>query len=149
MGFKESIRTCLREKYFTFSGRASRSEYWYYNLFLVLVVLAYILILVALNGLGGLRNGEFSTFFLVVAAIGGLGILYIYIPVLSAGVRRYHDIGLSGWVFLAVFVLSNVPYLGVLVGIGGFVILVRKSNDGDNKYGHDPLKIQSNADVFA
>ena len=37
MGFTEAIRTCLREKYFTFKGRASRSEYWYYTLFMFLV----------------------------------------------------------------------------------------------------------------
>lgn len=149
MGFKEAIRTCLREKYFTFSGRASRSELWYYNLFLVLVFVAYALVLGALGGLNRIENGEFSTLFIVVAVIGGIGVIYLYIPSFSVSVRRYHDRGLSGWLFLAVMLLSNIPYLGVAVGIAGLVIIVLKGNDGDNKYGHDPLKAQSSADVFA
>ncbi len=46
MGFQEAIRTCIKEKYATFSGRASRSEYWWFVLFVSLVA-------IALGGIGG------------------------------------------------------------------------------------------------
>lgn len=49
MGFKEAVRTCLN-KYATFSGRASRSEYWYFSLFVTLVA-------VILGGMGALLLG--------------------------------------------------------------------------------------------
>ena len=37
MSFTQAVRVCLKEKYATFSGRASRSEYWWFVLFNILV----------------------------------------------------------------------------------------------------------------
>lgn len=75
MTFAESIRSCLT-KYAEFQGRASRSEFWWFTLFVTLVAaaLAYISMTV-------------SNAFLVA----------MLLPLLAAGTRRLHDSGRSGW----------------------------------------------------
>lgn len=89
-------------KYATFSGRASRAEYWYF--FLAVLVLNLGLAVLSLifsdSFLGDLLDG-LSTVFLVL----------MLIPSLSIGVRRLHDINKSGWWYLVVF----VPLIGPLL----------------------------------
>ena len=53
MGFSEAVRTCLKLKYATFEGRAARSEYWYFMLFVLLVA-------VVLGGLAGLMTVSYT-----------------------------------------------------------------------------------------
>ena len=74
MTFGESIKTCF-SKFVTYQGRASRSEYWFFYLanFLASIVLGFI---------------PFVSFFYGIAAI---------FPSCAVLVRRYHDIGKSGW----------------------------------------------------
>jgi len=154
MGFKEAVRTCLREKYFTFRGRASRSEYWYYNLFVIIVVVAFVLLMAVLfsfnpAAIGAGSNVEFSTAQYIMLAIGGILAIYLYIPLIIAQVRRFHDRNLSGWWILAGFAAGFIPFVGAIASIAMLVITVLKGTDGDNKYGPDPLKVQNSADVFA
>lgn len=92
---------------------------------------------------------EFSTIHYILFGIGVLLAIYLYIPMITAQVRRFHDRNLSGWWVLLVFILSNVPMVGIAVSIVALVITVLKGTDGDNKYGQDPLKVQNSADVFS
>jgi DNA-binding CsgD family transcriptional regulator len=73
--FFESIRECLI-KYAEFNGRASRSEFWWFMLFIILVAAALQLI-----------NETVSNIFLVA----------ILLPLLAAGTRRLRDSGKSPW----------------------------------------------------
>jgi uncharacterized membrane protein YhaH (DUF805 family) len=75
MNFGQAISTCF-SRYATFSGRASRPEFWWFFLFQVLVSLAA-------QMLGG-----------VIAGVIGLALL---LPGLAVGTRRLHDVGRSGW----------------------------------------------------
>lgn len=149
MGFQEAVRTCLREKYFTFSGRASRSEYWWYVLFQLLVMLVMVAVFFLFGGMQAIETGSFSTLNIIVSVLIGLVMIYIYIPYIAVYVRRFHDYNLSGWLVLAVFVLSNIPYVGFVISIAAIVVTCLKGTDGDNKYGPDPLQDQNSADVFA
>lgn len=149
MGFKEAVRTCLREKYFTFSGRASRSEYWWFVLFQILVSIALVGLFFMLGGVNSIQSGQMTTLSIIVMIVAGLLWLYLYIPFITVYVRRFHDYNLSGWWVLAVFVIGAVPYVGFVASIVAFVITVLKGTDGDNKYGPDPLREQGAADVFA
>ena len=88
MTFADSIRTCFA-KYADFNGTASRSEFWWFQLFLVLVGAALSLL---------------ST------TLASLFYLAILLPDLAVGARRLHDTGKSGWWQL----LLIVP-LGVIV----------------------------------
>lgn len=95
MDFATSVRTCLTQKYATFQGRASRSEYWWF-------LLAYIL--------GALVVG-------LIAGLTGLGILqWLYgiallVPGLAVGFRRLQDTGRPGWYILIPF---GISVLGML-----------------------------------
>jgi uncharacterized membrane protein YhaH (DUF805 family) len=76
MSFVESVRTCLK-KYATFSGGATRPEYWWFVLF---------------SALGGLVLALTR-----VSALRVLWFLVLLIPELAVAVRRHHDAGRSGW----------------------------------------------------
>jgi uncharacterized membrane protein YhaH (DUF805 family) len=86
MDFQKAVKTCLTEKYATFSGRASRSEYWWF-------ILAYVVgaILVSLLGVGLLY---------------ALYVLALIVPVTAAGFRRLQDTGRPGWYILIPVALS-------------------------------------------
>ena len=75
MDFVQAIKSCLGQ-YATFSGRAKRSEFWWFFLFQVLVM-------VAASMLGDVINGIAS--------------LALLLPALAVGARRLHDIGRTGW----------------------------------------------------
>lgn len=88
----------LYAKYATFSGRASRSEYWWVQLFHVMVLFGAAM----LSGVGG---ADF------MAGLYGLFLLGSFIPTLALSVRRLHDANFSG----AMVLLCLVPYVGFLV----------------------------------
>ena len=75
MNFGQAISTCF-SKYATFSGRASRPEFWWFFLFQILVS-------IAASMLGDV--------------VAGLVSLAMLLPALAVGARRLHDIGKSGW----------------------------------------------------
>ena len=83
MNFKDAIKTCLKNKYANFSGRASRSEFWFFYLFNIIVYAILLLLSVTV-----------SFKFLWVFGIFVLGII---IPALAVTFRRLHDINKSGW----------------------------------------------------
>ena len=89
MTFQESIRVCF-SKYADFNGRADRSEYWWFVLFIVIVSLATSMVSSVLSGL-------FS-----------LGTL---LPSIAAATRRLHDTNRSGWWQLMLI----IPVIGAIV----------------------------------
>ena len=153
MGFKDAVRTCIREKYFTLSGRATRSEYWWFILFQWSVLIALFLVMLLFFGLddslvGGSATGM-ETAGIVSLVVLGIVFLFFFIPAIAAQVRRFHDRNLSGWWVLAIIILSNVPLVGFVASIVGLVITVLRGTDGDNKYGPDPLRAENSAEIFA
>jgi uncharacterized membrane protein YhaH (DUF805 family) len=131
VSFTEAVQTCLR-KYADFSGRARRSEYWWWVLFVFLVDLI-------VNAVGGFQpilivlgrgpSGE-STSWSVLAAIVSVALL---LPGLAVFTRRLHDTGRSGWWWLIVL----VPLVGAIILI---VFLAQKGNAGANQYGPSPTE---------
>ena len=111
MSFTESIGTCFR-KYVDVNGRGSRSEFWYFQLFLfVLITISQFI-------------DSTGTVYMVVA----LGTL---LPSICATVRRLHDVNKSGWWFLLVF---------TCIGIIPLIIWeATKGTSGSNEHGDDPL----------
>ena len=90
MDFVQAIKSCLGQ-YATFSGRAKRSEVWWFFLFQVLVM-------VATGMLGDVING--------------LASLALLLPALAVGTRRLHDIGRTGWWQL--LLLTGIGFLVLL-----------------------------------
>jgi uncharacterized membrane protein YhaH (DUF805 family) len=150
MTFTDAVRTCLREKYATFSGRAPRSEYWWFYLaFLIFMVILVGVFGGIAGGLGAFdATGEMSTGGIVTMIVVGIAYLALIIPFIAVTVRRFHDYNLSGWWVLAAFLLSAVPVLGLAVGIGMIVICCLKGTQGPNKFGPDPLGA-GDAEIFS
>lgn len=125
MTFKRAFERCVREKYVTFSGRASRSEYWKFTLIYVIILF----VTQALDaGLfpntvddGGMGGGMITTIVTIL----------LFLPAFTAQIRRLHDIGKSGWWIL----WELLPLIGTLVLL---YFLVKPSEKGTNKYGPQP-----------
>ena len=128
MGFMDALTTVFRTKYATFSGRASRSEYWWSYLgMLVISTLLQVFSIVGAIALFSISESLASLAFL----IGTVGLLALLPPSLGVSVRRLHDTGKSGWLLLLAF----VPCIGFILLLVWFI------EDGqahDNAYGPVP-----------
>ena len=152
MGFMEAVKTCLK-KFFTFKGRARRSEFWWFMLAswafnsVVNGVLGNIVsglmakkealinegINIKLSGgdPSSIEAQDPTTTIIILCILMGIIGLIIFIPQLSAMVRRLHDVGKSG----------KILWLYLLCGIGGIIGLILSIPDGQpqtNKYGESP-----------
>ena len=131
MNFQTAVRTCL-SKYATFSGRAIRSEYWYFVLFNFLGQILLGIIDGILFDTGSMMHGTgFLSFQSEGGPLSGLFSLAILLPSIAVGVRRLHDIGKSGWWLLLIL----LPLIGFLVLLYFFV---QPSEPGANRYGPGP-----------
>ncbi|UVD59466.1 DUF805 domain-containing protein (plasmid) [Rhizobium sp. Pop5] len=148
MGFTEAVRTVLTQKYATFSGRASRSEYWWFFLFYMLLAIAIAVLAFVVGAFSG-QQGEVSSGVVLVMVIGGLLALALVLPILSLQVRRFHDRNISGWWYLALIILGMVPYIGPFTSLSITIISVLRGTEGPNKFGPDPLRPEARAEVFA
>ena len=137
MNFPQSVITCLK-KYLVFKGRASRSEWWYFFLFFMLV-----------GFVGGFMIGMNPTNETVIYIIFAA----FYIPALTVTVRRFHDFGVSGWMYFAFvvplvisdFIIRDVqPLLSTILDLGTllvfFVYVSKRPSKGKNKFGSVPKK---------
>ena len=124
----------MRDNYANFSGRARRKEYWMFTLFffLITVVIYFLFALLAFFMAGDLINLMDNEWVPVVLGFSVLIYFLIHlIPSIAVTVRRLHDTGKSGWLYLLTF----IPYIGSLII---FIFTVIEGNKGDNKYGPDP-----------
>jgi len=131
---------CLDRRFLNFSDRASRREYWSYNLiikpcFATALFMAYIVggIIFPFVVAGfGYHSSDISETFGALAVIGGfiafialILILIVSLHGLSVSVRRMHDVGKSGW--------------WVLVPFASFFLLFKKGDEEWNIYGEPPV----------
>lgn len=121
MNFQTSVRTCI-EKYADFSGRAARSEMWWF--FLACFIIGVILTLIEIS--------IFSGWMADWGLLSSIFSLATLLPSIAVTVRRLHDIDRTGWWALLIL----VPIIGWLILI---YFNVLKGTDGDNQYGPDPL----------
>lgn len=113
MTFTEAVRAGL-EKYAVFHGRSSRSEFWYWVLFVVLLSVATSIVDAIIGA----------------TILGPLVSLALLLPGLAVSVRRLHDIGKSGWWVLVGF----IPVLGLIY----LIYLYVQPSDGPNDHGLAP-----------
>ncbi len=126
--FKRYFIDTLKYRYAQFHGRASRSEFWYFMLFYLLIDIVLVFIdLLVVDPMLGITPDQ--------AGQGGLlEIIYalaMLIPSIALAVRRLHDIGKSGWWYL----IGLIPLVGALVLLYFFVL---DSQPGTNQYGPNP-----------
>lgn len=107
------------KKYADFSGRATRSEYWYFVLFNFLISFA-----ISFIGVLGVNS----------SIVSGLSLLYavaVIVPAFAVMFRRLHDTNHSGWWWL----IAGIPVIGWIIFT---VFMVTDSDPAVNKYGPNP-----------
>ena len=100
MDFQTSIKTCFK-KYADFSGRASRSEFWWFELFLFIGAIVTVIIDTMMLGYTFEDYGPINIIFSVVTSL----------PAIAVGARRLHDINRSGWWQLLYITLIGIILL--------------------------------------
>ena len=121
MNIKESFISVFTN-WSNFSGRACRSEYWYFYLSVILI--AFLLGLV--EGFIGIYNEEIG-----YGPLSALFQIIIIIPSISVISRRLQDRGISGW-----WQLSYFTIIGIFVII---ILLMLPAKEDENKWGRNPL----------
>lgn len=115
MTFEQAVRSCY-SNYVTFSGRAARSECWFFVLFQCLI--------------------EFACGLLMPFGIGqvllSLFVIANFLPGISVTVRRLHDIDRSGWWCW----IALIPLVGTILLL---IWLCTRGTSGANRFGPDPL----------
>ena len=113
MTFGESVSDGF-SKYATFSGRSSRSAYWWFYLFYVLVLVGATIVDAAIK----------------IPVLTGLAALALFLPSLAVLVRRLHDTDHSGWWVL----ISFVPLVGTIV----LIVFACTDSGPPNRWGDGP-----------
>ena len=135
MNFIQSLSTCMR-KYVTFSGRATRSEFWWFYLFTVLVNLAATLQISSFVSFlleSQDMTAHESTYFLnnfFVLYLSTITSLILLLPSVAVTSRRLHDIGRSGWWILIAF-----TFIGIILLL---IWYVTDTTNEENVYGPNP-----------
>jgi len=136
MNMIEAVKTCF-SKYATFSGRAARSEFWWWILFLAIIST---LLSVWMFGSIDWAALETDPSAMMGMFTGAAGILYMIfslatiIPTLAVGCRRLHDTGKSGW-WQLLWLAGIIPFAGIIAMIVLIYFWVVKGQEGENKYG--------------
>lgn len=123
MSFGDSITSAFRQ-YATFSGRARRSEYWWFFLFQFLVSIAAAIVDATIGTDDLFGEGGWGLVQLLV-------FLPLFLPGLAVSARRLHDTNRSGWWLL----IGLIPLVGLIVLL---VFFVFDSTPGPNRYGPSP-----------
>ena len=118
MGFGDAVRNALMNNYVGFKGRASRSEYWWFVLFTIIVNF------IATAFPSDITPNPTS---IIVS-------LAIFLPSLGVIVRRLHDLGKSGW-WILLAIIPIVNFIGIFVIL---VFMVMEGEEHTNQYGEVP-----------
>ena len=141
MEFGDAVKICLTRKYCSFKGRASRSEFWWFCLFTLILNMIVALVGLLLPALGS-----------IVSAVQALWLL---LPTVGVTTRRLHDRDLSGWWQVLPLAAVLPAIAGAVLGADGLLVLagsaaalaslgllvvyVLKGTTGPNRFGPDPL----------
>ncbi|VWX58107.1 conserved hypothetical protein [Burkholderiales bacterium 8X] len=112
MTLQQAVSTCFA-KYVDFSGRASRSEYWWF-------ALAYVVLALVAG--------------FIHQIVYAIVVLAFLLPLITAGARRLHDVGRSGWWLL----IGLIPLVGLVL----LYFMVQPSQPESNPFGPPPTDLQ-------
>ena len=128
VGFLKAIKLAYANT-FKYSGRATRAEAWWWVLYNIILCVGFPLAATIVMG-----DLEAQSFMIENALLFGIVLLVMClngIVGISLSVRRLHDSGKSGWLFLIVF----IPILGLITNV---ILMCLRGDKGPNKYGPDP-----------
>lgn len=132
--FLEAVQSGFLQ-YSNFSERASRSEFWYFRIFSLFSVVIAVFLMLLLTDLTSNVKDELVIGFVITVDIVSILYIIIVIPVtnISLSVRRFHDIGFSGWLYFILLLLTG--------DIAILILSMLDSQPGNNKYGPNPKEL--------
>lgn len=126
------------KKYFQFSGRSRRSEYWFSLLANgIVMTILYIIMGISMGPMissimmFGAPPAGGMVFTTIMGILISLYSLAVLIPGIAMCIRRLHDIGKSGWFYL----FCLIPTVGAIILL---VFYASDSQPGENQYGPNP-----------
>jgi len=125
--FQQYYIDTIKKRYADFDGRARRSEYWYFQLFNILIYVGLLII----SGILGYIEPLLSFIGIGLFYLLAIGLL---VPSIALAVRRLHDTGKSGWMYL----IALIPLAGPIILL---VFMCTDSDPGSNVYGPNPKRI--------
>ena len=171
LGFWEAVKICW-SKYADFTGRARRSEYWWFSLFIFLVMLLPLIGVIAMYVIH--NEDAFAAMVLLIIVLAIISLVFL-VPSLAVTTRRLHDTGRSGWWIVASYAVSvfsqfvqdfifdpgtlgassfSTASTGALIvwgvvnlinlglSITILVFMLLDSHKGENKYGPSPKYVE-------
>ncbi|MEL1249569.1 DUF805 domain-containing protein [Aurantiacibacter gilvus] len=153
----EPMLAPYKKLYRAIKGRSGRQEYWmFFLLFLALHIVPLILFFGMFGGISSLDPQNMA------GAMAGLGIITMllfiplyavlavtYLAMAAVSIRRLHDIGITGWVYVALYVVLFIPFLNFLAMIVYLVLMALPGTAGPNKYGAPNDEDESAGAVFS
>lgn len=162
LSFGEAVRQYYGN-YANADGRAQRSAYWWVLLYQLIIYGVLAIVLFMADGgdqifsmIDSMLDGDMDVALGDDFNLGASGIIAIalmacfalsnFLPDIMLSIRRFHDLGQSGWLVLLFMVLGSLPIVGIIADIINFVWFMLRGTVGPNKYGRDPLG--SDLDIF-
>ena len=162
LDFGEAVRR-FYGNYVNADGRAQRSAYWWVVLYQLIIYTVLIIVLFMAEGgdqlwelvksvFQGNTEADLADDF-QLGASGVIAFLFMMLfalanilPNIMLQIRRFHDLGQTGWLVLAFMVLGALPGIGLIFDLAHIIWFIFPGTSGPNKYGPDPL--EHNPDIF-
>ena len=162
LDFGEAVRR-FYGNYVNADGRAQRSAYWWVVLYQLIIYTVLIIVLFMAEGgdqlwelvksvFQGNTEADLADDF-QLGASGVIAFLFMMLfalanilPNIMLQIRRFHDLGQTGWLVLAFIVLGALPGIGLIFDLAHIIWFIFPGTSGPNKYGPDPLG--HNPDIF-
>lgn len=153
LDFGEAVRQFYRN-YTNPDGRAQRSAFWWVQLYQVILILVFIIVILMADGGYDLIEAmptlttmdDVSVKWTELGSSGKTAIyglmlfsLVNFLPSIMLNIRRFHDLDQPGWWVLGFFIAGNVPVFGILASLANLIWFSLPGTQGANKYGPDPL----------
>jgi uncharacterized membrane protein YhaH (DUF805 family) len=140
MSFGQAIKSGFNN-YANFQGRASRSEFWWFYLFTIIISLILNIIDQAAGFTFGAQEIDMSGTMVSIPGTGVLSTIWslaVLLPILGLMARRLHDTDRSAWWILWGILLTFLCFVGTIILI---VFFASKGTPADNKFGPPPVAL--------
>lgn len=155
LNFGEAVRR-FYSNYANADGRAQRSAYWWVMLYQIIIYVVLAIVVFMADGgdqlfemVNSLLEGDAESsleddFNLGLSGIFALILMVCFalanfLPDIMLRIRRFHDLGQTGWLVLVFMIVGALPIIGIVADLANFVWFMVRGTAGPNQYGPDPL----------
>ena len=137
--------------YFSFSGRATRSQFWYFFLFCILLYICTLSVSIedleeVISNADSSQESSREILTYLLTSWFGLSVMITFIPQITLSIRRLHDIGKSGWWYVGLQIVPSLmpnvfPFQFIaIMALFVFIYFMALEGEEDNPYGPSTLQ---------